>query len=180
MWDGLRALGIFNERPACDALLPTFIGLDAPPVPTNSHTNMLPLLFHGTSPQLSLTIAPAPFIAIATLILYLRFWVRRQKKQKLGADDFFSLAALIVTYGEYTCMILVTVFGGHTLPATQIPPENLSFARKVIQIILLVYIIPLHKNIDLVHVGPPRYRYIMDNRYCAYPAIHLKFIPSHI
>ncbi|KAF2183000.1 hypothetical protein K469DRAFT_711350 [Zopfia rhizophila CBS 207.26] len=118
---------------------PTHIRLDAPPVPANSRINMLPSLFHGTAPQLSLTIVPAPFIAIATLILYLRFWARKQKKQRWGIDDFLSLAALIVTYGEYICMVLVTLFGGHTIPITQIPPENLSFATKVFLAIAVLW-----------------------------------------
>jgi hypothetical protein len=59
-----------------------------------------------------LTISPT-FLLVASIALFLRFWRRKAKAQRWGADDYFCLAALVVTYCEFGSVVGAVVWGGH-------------------------------------------------------------------
>lgn len=66
-----------------------------------------------TSEQLTLLVVPPIFLLVATVALVLRFWSRKKKAQRRGADDYLCLAALIVTYAEFGAVVGAVVWGGH-------------------------------------------------------------------
>ncbi|KAI1424967.1 hypothetical protein F5Y12DRAFT_714832 [Xylaria sp. FL1777] len=75
----------------------------------------------------------APITAVATVILFLRIFVRLRRGVRLGPDDWFSVLALLVIWGGFPIPILFVNIGGLGRPAAvnvAIDPSRLVIDTK--------------------------------------------------
>ncbi|KAF2656943.1 hypothetical protein K491DRAFT_757246 [Lophiostoma macrostomum CBS 122681] len=84
------------------------------------------------SPALSMIITPPIFLAIATVVLFFRFWARKEKKQNWGVDDYLCATALFITYGGYASLVVSVVWGGVGRSIYTLPFENMELALKAL------------------------------------------------
>ncbi|KAF1979058.1 hypothetical protein BU23DRAFT_647833 [Bimuria novae-zelandiae CBS 107.79] len=93
---------------------------------------MAPTFHVDTSQSRTLLIAPAVFLAVAALSVFLRFRSRAKRKQRLLWDDWLCATSLILSFGCYASIIVCVVYGGLGKTITMLEPEQIPTVFKAL------------------------------------------------